>query len=54
MEQTQISGPDCSKCKKPMAWHSEQSVGTHDVNVFQCKPCKKLTAVSVGAAAKRA
>ena len=50
MEPAKLPNPACSKCKKPMVWHSEQSVGPQEVNVFACKPCKKLAAVAIGRA----
>jgi hypothetical protein len=54
MERPKTLDPECSKCRKPMVWHSEQSVGPLEVNVFECKVCKKLSAVSIGPASKRA
>ena len=47
MESTQTHGPVCSRCDKPMAWHSTQTVGPQEVNVFECKDCAKLAALAV-------
>lgn len=47
MEPTQNHSMACSKCDKPMAWHSMQTIGPQEVNVFECKACKKLSAVAV-------
>lgn len=47
MRQTTALVPRCLSCDKLMKWHSEQTVGTQTVNVFECKACEKLSAVAV-------
>lgn len=37
--------PECTKCEKVMAWKSEQIVDEKQMQVFECKTCKKLQAV---------
>ena len=37
---------ECPRCKKPMVWHSMQTIGPQEVAVFECKACKRLKAVA--------
>jgi RNase P subunit RPR2 len=50
-ETIQRTGPPCSKCKLPMAWHSDQEVHVRDghqlMQVFECERCGRLTAYRV-------
>jgi hypothetical protein len=48
---SKITGPECSKCGRPMAWQSLVPVGKEQVNVFHCDACDKLTARAVPVAA---
>jgi hypothetical protein len=51
---SKITGPECSKCGRPMAWQSLVTVGKEEVNVFHCDACDKLTARAVPVAASSA
>ena len=44
----QIKRPPCPKCKKPMDWHSVETVqayyGPKSIQVFKCENCDRLNA----------
>jgi RNase P subunit RPR2 len=49
--------PFCSKCERPMVWHSTQTVSARQsseetMEIFKCETCGRLAALpSVGSAA---
>jgi RNase P subunit RPR2 len=45
----EIKRPLCSKCIRPMDWHSVETVqayyGPKSIQVFECESCGRLTSV---------
>jgi DNA-directed RNA polymerase subunit M/transcription elongation factor TFIIS len=50
MDETHPITPVCRKCKRPMVFHSLQTVARKDseetIQVYECKRCERLIAVS--------
>jgi RNase P subunit RPR2 len=46
--QPRIKRPSCPKCKRPMDWHSVETVqayyGPKSVQIFECENCGRLAA----------
>jgi RNase P subunit RPR2 len=42
------TGPRCTKCSRPMTWHSVQEVHTREgellMHVYECESCNRLAA----------
>lgn len=43
------SGPNCHRCRKPMAFHSLQYVEEKLMRVFRCETCGMFEATDAGA-----
>jgi hypothetical protein len=47
----EINRPPCLRCKRPMEWHSVETVqayyGPKSVQIFECENCGRLTALGL-------
>jgi RNase P subunit RPR2 len=44
-------GPLCHRCKRPLVFHLQESVGDRQMRVFHCEFCDTLEAFEAGKAA---
>jgi len=46
MTKSNVVGPECSKCGKPMPWVAVELVDKKPINVFHCDSCDKFAALA--------